>query len=38
LNSSSPVGPPAVFPRKTANAANSAENMTMSLRMKIQNP
>ena len=38
LNSSAPVGPPAVLLRKTAKAANSAENMTMSLRIKIQNP
>jgi hypothetical protein len=38
LNSSGAVGPPAVLPDNTAWAANSAENMTMSLRMKIQNP
>ena len=38
LNNSAPCGPPAVCPDSTANAAKKQENITMSLRMKIQKP
>src|SRR3984893_1403563 len=37
-NSSRPLGPPAVCPSRTAWVAKKAENMIMSLRMKIQKP
>jgi hypothetical protein len=37
-NSSLPDGPPAVASRSTAKDAKNAENMTMSLSRKIQNP
>ena len=37
-NSSAPLGPPAVCRDSTAKVAKNAENITMSLRMKIQKP
>ena len=38
LNSSRPLGPPAVAPTSTAYVAKKAENMMMSLSRKIQKP
>ena len=38
LNSSFPLGPPAVASLSTAKVAKNAENMTMSLSRKIQKP
>ncbi len=35
---SRPLGPPAVASRSTAKLAKNAENITMSLSRKIQNP